>query len=374
MGQRPCSLEGVVKLLRNHDWLAGRSVFVSGHTGFKGTWLIHWLQMLGAEVHGFALDPRSEPDIFEVTGARGALSTDTRADVLDSSRLKVAVQDCSPDVVIHLAAQPLVRESYRDPLHTININVIGTANLLEAVRFTPSVQAALIVTTDKVYRNREWLHPYRENDELGGGDPYSASKACAELITDSYCKSYFSNSSSKSPFVMTARAGNVIGGGDWAEDRILPDCFRAAETSTPLSVRYPRATRPWQHVLDSLNGYLTLLKAALEEPAMNLPHRWNFGPPPEHAVPVGTIVDWVEHDLGIPLVRETPPTLDSIRYEAGRLTLDSSQARELLGWEPRWTSRDAVRKTVEWHQAWLSRANMAAYTRSQIEEFWQVMS
>jgi len=297
------------------------------------------------------------------------LATDTRASILDSGRLTKALIAAESEVVIHLAAQPLVRESYSDPLGTFAVNAIGTANLLQAVRSAPTVKAVLVITTDKVYRNREWLHPYREPDQLGGSDPYSASKVCAELITDSFRQSFFSDPSKNLPIVMSARAGNVIGGGDWAVDRIVPDCLRAAYTSAPLQLRYPTATRPWQHVLDSLSGYLALLEVVLQGSQNELPHHWNFGPPAAQAVSVNTIVDWIEHDLGTSLNRVLSATADSSQHEAGKLALDSSQANELLQWQTTWSSREAVRRTVEWHLAWRSDADMLDFTVSQIREF-----
>ena len=349
---------------------ASRRVLVTGHTGFKGGWLSHWLSFLGADVHGIALDPLATPNLFDVAGVKSILSTDKRGDITDFDQVAKALSTTQPEVVFHLAAQPLVRESYADPLGTLRTNVMGTANVLEAVRSCPSVRAVIVITTDKVYRNRESQHAYREPDELGGVDPYSASKACAELVVASYMTSYFIGLDGHSPEVATVRAGNVIGGGDWSIDRLVPDCLRAADANEPLSLRFPTATRPWQHVLDPLGGYLALAEQLLESGHKALPSTWNFGPDAAGTMPVRFIVGLVESALGQSIKVLTETDTDS-PHEARLLALDSSQARSLLGWSPKWNVQEAVRRTVDWHQAWKGGADMASFTRSQIADYAQ---
>jgi len=349
---------------------SSRRVLVTGHTGFKGGWLSHWLSILGADVHGMSLDPLATPNLFDVAGVKSILATDKRGDIADFDQVKKAISTAQPEVVFHLAAQPLVRESYADPLGTLRTNVIGTANVLEAVRSCPSVRAVIVITTDKVYRNREWQHAYREPDELGGVDPYSASKACAELVVASYMASYFTGLDGRSPAVATVRAGNVIGGGDWSVDRLVPDCLRAADVDGLLSLRFPNATRPWQHVLDPLAGYLALAEQLLESGQSVLPSSWNFGPDAAGTMPVRSVVRLIEQALGQTLHVVTEIDTDS-PHEAGLLALDSSQARSLLGWAPKWDVQEAVQRTVDWHQAWKSGADMAWFTRSQITDYAQ---
>src|SRR4051794_30747030 len=255
----------------------GRRVFLTGHTGFKGSWLALWLARLGAHVRGYALDPSTQPNLF--TAARvGGLVEDTRGDVLDVNRLRASMADFAPEVVFHLAAQPLVRRSYVDPVGTYAVNIMGTVHLLEAVRQTPDVKAVVCITTDKCYDNKEWVWPYRETDELGGYDPYSSSKACAELVTKAFRASYFSESSMRREVsVATARAGNVIGGGDWSEDRLIPDLVRGFAKGEPVRIRRPRSIRPWQHVLEPLHGYI-LLAEHLVEGETAVASAFNFGP------------------------------------------------------------------------------------------------
>lgn len=343
----------------------GLSVLVTGHTGFKGGWLTHWLTLMGANVHGIALDPPTQPSIFDVTGVSSLLASDVRGDVTDLSVVERAMRVDEPDVVIHMAAQPLVRESYQDPLGTLRTNVMGTANVLEAVRSAPSVKVVLVVTTDKVYRNREWLYPYRETDELGGSDPYSTSKACAELVAASYRQSFFVNREPAAPAIVTARAGNVIGGGDWSVDRLIPDLFRALDKGVPMKIRAPHATRPWQHVLDPLNGYLLLAERLLSDSDSDLPAACNFGPDGAGIVSVLDVVDALGEALG----QAVPVTMlrGDMPHETHFLALDSAQARSLLDWKPRWTFREAIHLTAEWHKSWRSGEDMALVTRRQIE-------
>jgi CDP-glucose 4,6-dehydratase len=362
-------LEDVVMgaAIHTSGW-SSRRVLLTGHTGFKGGWLSHWLSLLGADVYGLALDPLATPNLFEVARVKSILAADKRGDITELDLVKQVITSAQPEVVFHLAAQPLVRESYADPLGTLRTNVLGTANLLETVRSCPSVRAVIVITTDKVYRNREWQHAYREPDELGGVDPYSASKACAELVVASYSSSYFSGSGGHSPAVATVRAGNVIGGGDWSMDRLVPDCLRAADADEPLLLRFPSATRPWQHVLDPLAGYLALAEQLLELGQKALSSTWNFGPDSAGTMTVRSVVGLIEQALGQTLQVVTEADTDSL-HEAGLLALDSSQARSILGWTPKWGVQEAVRRTVDWHQAWSGGADMASFTRSQITDY-----
>ncbi len=347
---------------------SSRRVLLTGHTGFKGGWLSHWLSLLGADVYGLALDPLATPNLFEAAQVESTLAADKRGDITELDLVKRVITSAQPEVVFHLAAQPLVRESYADPLGTMRTNVLGTANVLEAVRSCPSVRAVIVVTTDKVYRNREWQHAYREPDELGGVDPYSASKACAELVVASYLASYFTGLGGHSPAVATVRAGNVIGGGDWSVDRLVPDCLRATDADEPLSLRFPSATRPWQHVLDPLAGYLTLAEQLLTNGQHALPSTWNFGPDALGTMSVRSVVGLIEQAIGRTIRIETETDTDLL-HEAGLLTLDSSQARSILGWAPKWDVQEAVQRTVDWHQAWKGGADMASFTRSQITDY-----
>ena len=360
--------QGAVEGLVNGSTIwAGRSVFVTGHTGFKGSWLGLWLQQLGATVHGYALDPPTDPSIYSVAEVAGGMASDTRSDLADLAALVSAMAAAQPSVVFHLAAQPLVRESYRDPLQTLRTNVLGTAHLLEAVRQVESVAAAVIVTTDKVYHNEEWPFPYRETDHLGGSDPYSASKAAAEIVTASYRASFF-GSPARRASIATARAGNVIGGGDWGHERLVPDCLRAADSRTPLELRFPEAVRPWQHVLEPLSGYLRLAEALLEPSGSDYAGSWNFGPDSAGDATVGhvarTLLSLVGDNPGIVVAQGS----DSF-HETSALRLDSSRARQDLGWSPRWSLDEALRRTVEWHSAWRAGDSMRSVTLAQIDGY-----
>jgi CDP-glucose 4,6-dehydratase len=364
VGRRSRSLEGLVSL--SQVW-RGRTVFLTGHTGFKGAWLALWLTELGATVHGYALEPPTSPNLFDVARVAGRLERDTRADLADLPRLKAEMRAARPDVVLHLAAQPLVRESYRDPMTTWLTNVIGTAHVLEAVRECPTARAVVVVTTDKVYENRERPHPYREDDPLGGNDPYSASKAACEIVVASYRRSFFGSSSGSPALIASARAGNVIGGADWAVDRLVPDCLRAFERGQPVSLRYPSAVRPWQHVLEPLSGYVTLAEALLGPDGERYAEAWNFGPEPASNVSVRRVADLVAEDWGGAATVQVS-TADE-PHEAGLLTLDSSKACTDLSWRPRWSLEQAVSYTVAWHKAWRSGADMAAFTVDQIRDY-----
>jgi len=319
-------------------------VFMTGHTGFKGSWLAEWLVMAGAHVTGYALDPPTEPNLFEALGLRERIRH-VVADVRDRDRLVAEVQAARPTVIFHLAARALVRRAYEEPADTFETNVMGTVNVLEAARASPSVRAVVIVTSDKVYENPETGHAFKETDPLGGRDPYAASKGGAELVTAAYRASFFADGAA----VATVRAGNVIGGGDWAPDRIIPDSVRALTAGAPIVVRNPDALRPWQHVLEPLSGYLLLGSSMLDE-GRRFEGAWNFGPTEDRAdKPVRWVVEqflgeWGEGSWTM------PASLDGQPHEAQRLSLDSAKAREQLGWAPVWDAPTAVRRTAAWYR------------------------
>lgn len=320
-------------------------MLVTGHTGFKGSWLCHWLHLLGAQIHGVALDPENGGH-YERAGTAKLLATDTRADIRSPEAIHQAIQQCQPDVVLHLAAQALVRTGYDDPLGTFNTNAQGTAHVLQACRYAPDLMSVVIVTTDKCYRNEGQAWPYRECDPLGGNDPYSASKACAELITASYRSSFFNQPGAAR--IATARAGNVIGGGDVCRDRLLPDLFRAMDLAQPLTLRYPQAERPWQHVLDALSGYLVLAQALAQSQTTGV--AYNFGPSNETRWSVAHVVELAQSAWGISTASQKAPK-DPVRAESMSLRLDSSLAHKDLGWASRLGTKQAINWTVEWELA-----------------------
>jgi CDP-glucose 4,6-dehydratase len=330
-----------------------RTVFVTGHTGFKGAWLAEWLTSLGAAVTGYALDPPSQPNLFDALDL-GARLKHVVADIRDRDRVVAEVQAAQPSVIFHLAAQALVRRAYAEPRETFETNVMGTVHVLEAARACPSVRAVVVVTSDKCYENLETSRPFRETDAMGGRDPYSASKGCAELVTAAYRESYFTNGAA----VASARAGNVMGGGDWAADRIVPDCVRALAAGEPIVVRNPDAVRPWQHVLEPLSGYLWLAALMLRDG-----HRyegpWNFGPTETSgARPVRWVVDRFVDEWGSGSWT-TPADTGRQPHEAHHLNLDSSKAREQLGWALVWDARTAVRQTASWYREYYRAAATA---------------
>lgn len=340
----------------------GKRVFLTGHTGFKGSWLSLWLQSMGAQVKGFSLQPPTNPALFVEARVADRMESQI-GDIRDRATLAASVQNFAPEIVLHLAAQPLVRQSYADPIETLETNILGTAHLLEAVRQTGSVKAVVNVTTDKCYENREWVWGYRENEAMGGHDPYSASKGCAELVSSAYRRSFLNDAGIA---IATARAGNVIGGGDWAADRLIPDILRAFESKRPVVIRNPHATRPWQHVLEPLSGYLVLSECLYKEGA-DWAEGWNFGPNDQDAKPVSWIVDamisawgaeasWEKHQAWSP-------------HEAAFLKLDISKARTRLHWAPRWHLSTALDQIVTWHRAWRAGDDMRALCLSQIDNY-----
>ena len=353
----------MVSPLHRGDW-EGRSVFLTGHTGFKGSWLVLMLQGLGARVHGYALDPDAGASMFDVAGIEALMASDTRADLADRERVAAAMAAAAPDLVLHLAAQPLVRESYEQPVGTFATNVMGTAHVLESVRSVPSVKAVVVVTTDKVYENDGRGTPFAESDRLGGDDPYSASKAAAEMVTASYRHSFFRHPGAAR--IASARAGNVIGGGDWAPARLVPDCMRAFAEGASVHLRYPAATRPWQHVLEPLTGYLMLAQALIA--GEGAAHAWNFGPPASDQAAVGDVAERVARLWG----SDAKVLVDEVTahpHEAGLLALDSTQAVHELAWRPRWPLQRALSETVAWQKHWLAGGDMQIFSREQIAAY-----
>ncbi|MFH1263755.1 MAG: CDP-glucose 4,6-dehydratase [Pseudomonadota bacterium] len=349
------------------DFWRGRRVFLTGHTGFKGSWLCLWLHSLGAKVTGYALGPPTVPSLYE-QGRVHECVTSVIADVRDSERLRVEIATARPEVVIHMAAQSLVRISYDAPVDTFATNVMGTVHLLEAVRETPGIRTVLNVTTDKVYENHESSRGYRENEPLGGYDPYSSSKACSELVTAAYRSSYFQTGSfdGQGVAVASARAGNVIGGGDWAADRLIPDVVRAVLARETPKIRNPHAVRPWQHVLEPLSGYLVLSQHLFEK-GTAFAEAWNFGPSDESA----KSVEWVTRRFCRLWGDSTAFTIDegSHPHETTHLKLDYSKARAQLGWEPRWNLEKALRAVVSWTRALRDHSDLRAACMAQISEY-----
>lgn len=339
----------------------GKKVLVTGHTGFKGTWLVSLLLNAGAQVTGYSLEPPTEPSVFKLSGMEKQIRS-IMGDIRDLDRLMEVFRETQPELVLHLAAQPIVRESYKNPVYTYETNVMGTVNILECIRRTKTVRSFLNVTTDKVYHNREWEWGYRETDPLDGFDPYSNSKSCSELVTHSYKNSFFSEGETR---ISTARAGNVIGGGDFAADRIIPDCIRAALFGKPILVRNPHSTRPFQHVLEPLYAYLMI--AAMQYEDIKYEGYYNVGPGDEDCVTTGELVEmfcrcwgqgqtWEDHFAGGP-------------HEANFLKLDCSRLRSVFGWKPVWGVRKAIEKTVEWTRAWQAGEDINLVMERQIRCF-----
>jgi len=360
-------MEDVVTGMTHTAW-SGRRVFLTGHTGFKGGWLALWLAKMGATVRGYALDPITTPSLLETAKIAEHIE-DLRGDIRDGAHLDEAITTFKPDVVFHLAAQPLVRASYADPIGTYETNVIGTARVLDAVRRTPSVRAVVSVTTDKVYENKEWPWGYRETDPLGGYDPYSSSKACAELVSTAYRQSYFPTDKWNEHHVAlaTARAGNVIGGGDWSQDRLIPDLIHGFLKNEPVLIRRPQAIRPWQHVLEPLAGYIRLAEHLLQDDATRYATAYNFGPSDDDAKPVSWIADHLANAWG----NGASWTLDADPgvHEAAYLKLDSSRARAELQWHPRLHLPQALNWTLDWFRAQAAGEDMRQFTLQQIAAY-----
>jgi len=338
----------------------GKKVFLTGHTGFKGSWLSIWLQLLGAQITGYSLAPHTSPNMFDLVKEADDIN-DIRGDVRNLESLKGALADSQAEIVIHMAAQPLVRDSYKFPIDTYSTNIMGTVNVLEAARLQKNVRTVLNVTSDKCYENREITNGYNENDPMGGHDPYSSSKGCAELVTSAYRKSFFKADKA----VASARAGNVIGGGDWAADRLVPDIIRAAKDKHTVYLRNPQAIRPWQHVLDPLSGYLMLLERLYTD-GQPFAEGWNFGPPEDDA----KTVEWIAYEIsklwgGLKLEKDNKLH----PHEAHHLKLDCSKARTLLGWKPRLKLPEALKWTVLWYKDQFAGENMRSVTEKQIKDF-----
>lgn len=361
MGGRSRPLEGLGVI--NPDFWRGRRVFLTGHTGFKGSWLALWLQQLGAEVSGYALAPSTNPSLFEIAHVANGM-TSVIGDIRDKDRLTQAMRAARPNIVLHLAAQPIVLQSYLDPVETYSTNVMGLVYLFEAMRDVGGIEACVNVTSDKCYENREWAYGYRESDAMGGYDPYSSSKGCAELITSAYRRSFFS---SDGVALASGRAGNVIGGGDWAADRLIPDILRAIERGAPVLIRHPTAVRPWQHVLEPLSGYLLLAQKLAAEDGDAFAEGWNFGPSPEDTRPVAWIVErmiarWGE---GASWKKDTV----SGPHEAHSLSLDCLKSCRRLNWRPRWSIERALEQIIDWHKALRDGKDMRSFTVTQINDY-----
>ncbi len=343
------------------DFWRGKRVMVTGHTGFKGGWLALWLQLLGADVKGIALAPNTKPNLFDLARVSAGMESHF-CDIRDAAALASLVRAARPELVFHLAAQPLVRASYRDPLATFASNVMGTAHILDALRGLDGVRVAVMVTTDKVYRNNEWYYPYREDDTLGGHDPYSASKAASEIIVASYRDAFLAEAGVT---VASARAGNVMGGGDWSEDRLIPDAVRAWQVGQPLVVRSPHATRPWQHVLDPLAGYLTLAQKLFEQPA--LAGAYNFGPQTQQALTVHDVVELARSAYYAGDVSYEKNSSDL--HEVGCLALEAAKARVVLGIVPKWALAETVIRTMAWYRAQHAGADARALCAAEIAAY-----
>ncbi|MCZ2497697.1 CDP-glucose 4,6-dehydratase [Xylophilus sp. Kf1] len=349
------------------DFWRGKRVFLTGHTGFKGSWLALWLQSMGSVVHGFSLTPPSTPALFDEARVAAGMES-TIGDIRDLAAVRTCMHAFRPDIVIHMAAQPLVRLSYTEPVETYATNVMGTVHVMEAARSAGSVKAIVSVTTDKCYENKEWVWGYREDEPMGGYDPYSNSKGCAELVTSAYRRSFMQK---EGIALGSGRAGNVIGGGDWALDRLVPDILRAFEADQPVVIRNPHSTRPWQHVLEPLSGYLVLAQRLYTD-GQTFAEGWNFGPRDEDARPVQWIVERMVEQWG----GQARWQLDGADHphEAGYLKLDISKARHRLGWQPRWALAEALEHILHWHKAWLAKQDMQQICLEQIAQYMTSMN
>ncbi|MDF1760617.1 MAG: CDP-glucose 4,6-dehydratase [Coxiellaceae bacterium] len=346
------------------DFWHGKKVLITGHTGFKGSWLSLWLLSLGAEVSGYALEPKTQTSLFSLLKLKKRIDH-TIADIRDFESLKKTVRRVSPDVIFHLAAQPLVRQSYIEPVYTYQTNIMGTVNVLEAIRNSSTHCALLNVTTDKCYENNESFYRYRETDPMGGYDPYSSSKACSEIISSAYARSFFSKHI-EGAMVATARAGNVIGGGDWSSDRLIPSVITAVLSNESIKIRNPRAIRPWQHVLEPLYGYLLLAEKLYDYPN-EYSGAWNFGPNEESVISVESLLKIIRNHWGVGC--NWSEESNSNLHEASVLLLDSTKSNEKLSWKPRFELDEQVGFTISWYKSWSNNANMLKITLDQISEY-----
>lgn len=347
----------------NSNFWKDKKVFLTGHTGFKGSWLSMWLQVMGAQIKGYSLEEEpTSPALFKVAKVARGMESEI-GDIRDLDALQKSMQSFNPDILIHMAAQPLVRLSYTNPVDTYSTNVMGTVNVLEAARKCTNLKAIVSVTTDKCYENKEWVWGYRENEPMGGHDPYSNSKGCAELVSSAYRNSFYNDNNTAN--LATARAGNVIGGGDWAKDRLVPDILKAFQEKQPVIIRNPMATRPWQHVLEPLSGYLLLAESLYKETGYD--EAWNFGPRDQDCKPVGYILNQMVNLWGECASWENDKGTNP--HEANLLKLDCSKAKVRLNWEPKWSVDITLGKIISWHKAWLNESDMNALCLKEIEEY-----
>jgi len=342
----------------------GKKVFITGHTGFKGGWLVHILKILGAQIKGYALKPDIEPNFFQLTSIEDAIISEI-GDIRDQKKLSASISEFQPEIIFHLAAQPLVRYSYENPKETYEVNVIGTLNLLEIIRKVSAIKAVVLITTDKCYENKEWDYGYREIDPMGGYDPYSSSKGCCELLISSYRNSFFKDTDTK---IASARAGNVIGGGDWSVDRLIPDMLKAIENNKEPVLRNPLAIRPWQHVIEPITGYIKLAEKLYSQ-EKGFDQAWNFGPNDTDC----KSVEWIATTLlSLNDCENSWKQDDNFNpHEAQLLKLDISKAKNRLGWNPKWDLKYSLKKIVEWHNVYLSKKDVSQVTRKQIIEYLQ---
>ncbi|SDT95104.1 CDP-glucose 4,6-dehydratase [Polaribacter sp. Hel1_33_78] len=347
----------------NKKFWKSKKVFLSGHTGFKGSWVSLWLQSMGAIVKGYSLEPNTKPNLFTEANVEENMNSEF-GDIRNLNQISKSMLDFNPDILIHMAAQPLVRLSYQEPVDTYTTNVIGTVNVLEAARSCPNLKAIVSVTTDKCYENNEWDWGYRENEPMGGHDPYSSSKGCAELVTSAYRRSFFNSEDTAS--LASARAGNVIGGGDWADDRLIPDILKAFEKSESVVIRNPISTRPWQHVLEPLSGYLVLAQELFEN-GKEYAEGWNFGPKDEDCQPVNWILDKMVSNWGEGASWELDKNNNP--HEAGFLKLDCSKAANRLKWQPKWSLQQTLKLIIEWHQVYVNKGDVKEQCLTEIKKY-----
>ena len=353
----------VIKGKVNKKFWKSKKVFLTGHTGFKGSWVSLWLQSMGAIVKGYSLEPNTKPNLFTEANVEENMNSEF-GDIRNLNQISKSMLDFNPDILIHMAAQPLVRLSYQEPVDTYTTNVIGTVNVLEAARSCPNLKAIVSVTTDKCYENNEWDWGYRENEPMGGHDPYSSSKGCAELVTSAYRRSFFNSEDTAS--LASARAGNVIGGGDWADDRLIPDILKAFEKSESVVIRNPISTRPWQHVLEPLSGYLVLAQELFEN-GKEYAEGWNFGPKDEDCQPVNWILDKMVSNWGEGASWELDKNNNP--HEAGFLKLDCSKAANRLKWQPKWSLQQTLKLIIEWHQVYVNKGDVKEQCLTEIKKY-----